>query len=322
MLPRPPDIRCTMAISSRDSDACVCTSAVLVGRQARRPLRAARASTTRRTAARTPRAGGRSPRRATARESPRSRRSRRASLPAAASGPARRSPSCTCRSSRAGRSRPTASNTASVSCTVSIVSTVVVPLASSSVVARRAAARERGRRVRGLHRPDAPPQPVHQRQIVGVAAEERLAEVDVRLDEPGQDVPAARVDRRDRARAPMCRRDRGDAAVAIDTSPSTMSKRVVHREDECRRGSGAASVTRTASACVPLASTRSAASRLADLAVLHGDQLGEDADGDFLRRDGADVEADRRVDARERARRRRRRRRARRRRARPWRGCR
>ncbi len=33
------------------------------------------------------------------------------------------------------------------------------------------------------------------------------------------------------------------------------------------------------------------------LAVLHGDQLGEDADGDFLRRDGADVEADRRVDA-------------------------
>ena len=41
----------------------------------------------------------------------------------------RRSPSCTCRSSRAGRSRPTASNTTSVSCTVSIVSTAVVPLA-------------------------------------------------------------------------------------------------------------------------------------------------------------------------------------------------
>ena len=39
-------------------------------------------------------------------------------------------------------------------------------------------------------------------------------------------------------------------------------------------------------------------SRLAaDLAVLDGDQLREDADGDLLRRDGADVEADRRVDA-------------------------
>ena len=36
------------------------------------------------------------------------------------------------------------------------------------------------------------------------------------------------------------------------------------------------------------------------LAVLDGDQLGEDADGDFLRRDGADVEADGRVDVLER----------------------
>ena len=33
------------------------------------------------------------------------------------------------------------------------------------------------------------------------------------------------------------------------------------------------------------------------LAVLHRDQLREDADRDLLRRDGADVEADRRVDA-------------------------
>ena len=33
------------------------------------------------------------------------------------------------------------------------------------------------------------------------------------------------------------------------------------------------------------------------LAVLDGDQLREDADGDLLRRDGADVEADRRVHA-------------------------
>ena len=36
--------------------------------------------------------------------------------------------------------------------------------------------------------------------------------------------------------------------------------------------------------------------RLADLAVLHGNQLGNDADGDFLRRNGADVQAYWRVD--------------------------
>ena len=64
----PPGTRCcrtpvrfwTIAISSRDSDACVCTSSPRSARQARRPLRAARASTRRRSAARTRRAGGRS----------------------------------------------------------------------------------------------------------------------------------------------------------------------------------------------------------------------------------------------------------------------
>src|SRR5690242_4345680 len=35
------------------------------------------------------------------------------------------------------------------------------------------------------------------------------------------------------------------------------------------------------------------------LAVLHRDQLGEDADGDLLRRDGADVETDWRMHARQ-----------------------
>src|SRR6185503_7974578 len=37
--------------------------------------------------------------------------------------------------------------------------------------------------------------------------------------------------------------------------------------------------------------------RLGDLAVLHGNQLGQDAHGDFLRRNRTDVEADRRVNA-------------------------
>ena len=65
---------------------------------------------------------------------------------------------------------------------------------SSSVVASRVGGAQRRRRVRGFHRPDARPQPVHQRQIVGVTAKQRLAQMDVRLDEAGQHVAAARVD--------------------------------------------------------------------------------------------------------------------------------
>ncbi len=48
--------------------------------------------------------------------------------------------------------------------------------------------------MRGLHRPHAPLEPVEQREVVGRAAEERLAEVDVRLHEAGQHGAAARVD--------------------------------------------------------------------------------------------------------------------------------
>ena len=88
----------------------------------------------------------------------------------------------------------TASTTASVSCTVSIVSTVVVPERSSSAAARRAAAAQRGRRVRRFERPDPLPQPLEQRQVVGQSAEQRLAQVDVRLDEAGHHEIARRVD--------------------------------------------------------------------------------------------------------------------------------
>ena len=87
-----------------------------------------------------------------------------------------------------------ASNTTSVSCTVSIVSAVVVPLRRSSAAARRADARSVRRRVRRFHRPHAAPQPFEQRHVVGVAAEERLAQVDVGLDEAGEQVRAAGVD--------------------------------------------------------------------------------------------------------------------------------
>ena len=126
--------------------------------------------------------------------------------------------------------------------------------------------------------------------------------------EAGQHVAAARVD------DAIVRPGRGSAPIAamrpsrIDTSPSTMSQRsfivtivpprissddmaqtfrhfrLQMRFQPCDLSVGG--VHRIDGGCV--------------LAVLDGDQLGEDADGDLLRRDGADVEADRRVHARQR----------------------
>ena len=49
--------------------------------------------------------------------------------------------------------------------------------------------------MRRLHGPHARLEPVEQRQVVGVAAEKRLAEMDVRLDQAGEDVVAFAVDR-------------------------------------------------------------------------------------------------------------------------------
>ena len=117
-------------------------------------------------------------------EAPGSRRSTRASAPSRRAGHRRVGVHhALADRRRAARSAATASNTASVSCTVSIVSTVVVPL-GEQLAGRQARRRaERRRRVRGLHRPDARAQPVDQREVVGVAAEQRLAQVDVRLDE-------------------------------------------------------------------------------------------------------------------------------------------
>jgi hypothetical protein len=55
--------------------------------------------------------------------------------------------------------------------------------------------------VRGLHGPHAPLEPVNQFEVVGRAAEERLAEMDVRLDEAGQHGAAASVERHVRREA-------------------------------------------------------------------------------------------------------------------------
>ena len=141
MLDRPPEMSRTIAISSRDSDACVWT---MVRVSAERLATASSRSREHDTANR----GANAAR----------------SLPSAAPFHRSRSPrlssidACAVSRSRAGVPSAaasimhlpmvarmplsaTASNTASVSCTVSIVSTVVVPLDRSSVVARRTAAR-------------------------------------------------------------------------------------------------------------------------------------------------------------------------------------
>jgi len=132
----------------------------------------------------------------------------------------------TCRSFARMPLAAVSSNTTSVSCTVSIVSTAVVRPPADSVVARRVAARNVGRRVSRFHRPHALPQPVHQRQVVRVTAKERLAQMDVGLDEPGKDVPAPRVDQRRSCRSPTRRSDCGDSAILHrHRPPSTMSKR-------------------------------------------------------------------------------------------------
>ena len=125
-----------------------------------------------------------------------------------------------------------ASSTASVSCTVSIVSTVVVPVRSSSWTASRAEAAQRRRRVRRFERPHALLEPLEQRQVVGQAPEQGLAQVDVGLDEAGEEVAAAggnlAIGRR---RAGRRRPDPGDHAVRDPHVPGDDRAVVIHRED-------------------------------------------------------------------------------------------
>ena len=232
---RPPDSSRTIAISSRDSDACVCTSALLLGRQAGdgfEQFARARHGEARRERGAQPSVGGAVPALAE-RQALVDRRARR--LLQARRHLARRSIMHLPIVARMPLSA-TASNTASVSCTVSIVSTAVVPLASSSVVASRAAARSVAGVCAASIGQTRVAQPVHQRQIVGVAAEERLAEMDVGLDEAREDVAAARVDRRGRAVSAMVGADRRDPAVADRHVALDDRRSVVHRDDRCRRG--------------------------------------------------------------------------------------
>ncbi len=109
-----------------------------------------------------------------------------------------------------------------------------MPPRISSATPSRAEARSDAGVVRGLHRPDALLEPVDEREVVRRAAEERLAEMDVRLDEAGQHGAAARVDdhvgpgRDGRADGPMRPPRIEHVAVAGPRSCG------VHRHDACR----------------------------------------------------------------------------------------
>ncbi len=91
--------------------------------------------------------------------------------------------------------------------------------------------RERLGRVRGFHRPDPRLQPIEQRQIVGIAAEDGLTEMDVRLDEPRQHIAAMRVNGAIGACARGCGPDRLDAPVPNQYVALDDVEGVVHGEN-------------------------------------------------------------------------------------------
>ena len=84
--------------------------------------------------------------------------------------------------------------------------------------------------MRRFHRPHAAAQPVHEGQIVGEPAKQRLAKMDVRLNEPRQDVSAARVDDAV-VRLVDVRADRRDAAVPDRHVAFDDVEAIVHGED-------------------------------------------------------------------------------------------
>jgi len=84
--------------------------------------------------------------------------------------------------------------------------------------------------VRGFHRPDALLQPIKQCEVVGIAAEERLTQMDVRLDEAGQQISTARIDHPIRPRVVEIA-NRRDAALLDEDVARHHVQRVVHREN-------------------------------------------------------------------------------------------
>src|SRR6476661_1033723 len=99
--------------------------------------------------------------------------------------------------------------------------------------------------MRGFHRPYALPQPIHQRTVVGVPAKKRLAQVNVRLDEPGKYEPAARVDDFGMISGKIGP-DRGDTAVLNRHVAVDDVETIVHRDDQAvanEQGQGGSGLT-------------------------------------------------------------------------------
>ena len=256
-------------------------------------------------------------------------RSRRSTPASARAGVAARasslpSPSCTCRPSPSCPLAASVSNTTSVSCTVSIVSAVVVPERSSSAAASRVAARS----VDGVCAASSGQTRRRSQSSSGMSSakrsEERLAQMDVRLHEAREEVAAARVD--DAVRSFFgSGRPTTILPSRTRTSPSTTSRRsfivtmvplrmsvaltwnidgtaarsYLEERDAALTKPALTDVrvgdAQDAECAAPDASTTSRATRVD--APADGDELGDDADGDFGGSDGADVEADRRVHA-------------------------
>ena len=230
MFDTPPDSCRTIAISSRDSEACVCTSVWCASD------RLATASSS-------------------AREHETAKRGANAARSRPPAAPSHRLPSATlssidafvCSRIRAGTSSPesimhlpmvarmpasaAASNTTSVSCTVSIVSTVVVPQASSSAMPIRAAARS----VEGVCAASIGQMRVRSQSISVRSSAEPRNSVWQRWTcvwtKPGSTQPpcASMIVSWGSAVTP---RDRGDPAIADRTSPSHDVERVVHRDHD------------------------------------------------------------------------------------------
>jgi hypothetical protein len=89
--------------------------------------------------------------------------------------------------------------------------------------------RKRRRIVRRFHRPDAGAQPLEQTQVVGISAEQRLAEMNVRLHESGQQVAAGGVDHLVVTLGGFSP-NRGDPAVAHGDCAVNDVEAVVHRQ--------------------------------------------------------------------------------------------
>ena len=240
-----PRSRRTSAISASCSAACVCSRAPRCDAQ-RRPRAAAPRCTTGRSAARRRSAAGRRRRRASARRARRSRRSSGGWPRASAPARRRRRPSSPCRWWRVARWRRRASKSASVSWTVPMSRMAVVPPRSSSATARRGAGAHRALVERRLVRPDALAQPLEQRQVVGGAAAERLAQVRVRLHQARQHEAARRVDALCARITVLCARitvlcaritrlmrlhNFHDAAVLDDDVAAHDPPRGIHRDD-------------------------------------------------------------------------------------------